>query len=171
MKQTTDTYEDVNGNRISLADLDAGERRLVALVVRKARAATDWDAFDNWWTNAIVTFYRERGLPQRVVSRTVLWRIAQDQSGRVAVSNRCARFPDYRDELEDLIRDRFQTQRAFCAATGISEDLLSHVLAGRKDLSLDRLTKALARIGYRLRIRPAEGDPPGLRHGRTTRAR
>ena len=36
----------------------------------------------------------------------------------------------------------------------LSEDMLSHVLAGRKDLSLASLTAALERIGYRLRIVP-----------------
>ncbi len=35
--------------------------------------------------------------------------------------------------------------------------MLSHVLAGRKDLSLAALSKALARIGYRLRLVPAAG--------------
>lgn len=40
-------------------------------------------------------------------------------------------------------------------ATGLSEDMLSHVLAGRQDLSLAAMTKALERIGYRLRIVPA----------------
>jgi hypothetical protein len=33
--------------------------------------------------------------------------------------------------------------------------MLSHVLAGRKDLSLSALEQALARIGYRLSIQPA----------------
>jgi hypothetical protein len=33
--------------------------------------------------------------------------------------------------------------------------MLSHVLAGRKDLSLAGLTQALERIGYALHIRPA----------------
>jgi hypothetical protein len=33
--------------------------------------------------------------------------------------------------------------------------MLSHVLAGRKDLSLESLGKALERIGYRLRIVPS----------------
>ena len=59
-----------------------------------------------------------------------------------------------RDELEDLIRTKFKNHRAFCQATGISEDMLSHVLAGRKDLSLETLTQALQRIGYALHILP-----------------
>jgi hypothetical protein len=59
-----------------------------------------------------------------------------------------------------LIRQKFASQRKFCEATGLSEDMLSHVLAGRKDLSLEKLTGALKRIGYQLRIVPA---PEALR--------
>jgi hypothetical protein len=64
---------------------------------------------------------------------------------------------DYRDELASLIDREFPSRRAFCKATGISPDMLSHVLAARKDLSLECLNKALARIGYRLLIVPGAG--------------
>lgn len=53
-----------------------------------------------------------------------------------------------------MIRTHFHTRREFCEATGISEDMLSHVLAGRKHLAIDTLSQALARIGYRLQITP-----------------
>ena len=43
-----------------------------------------------------------------------------------------------------------------CSGNGIAEDLLSHVLAGRKHLAIDRLTAALERIGYRLQIVPMD---------------
>ena len=72
----------------------------------------------------------------------------------MAVAAGLARLGDYRDELEELVRAKFAPRRAFCEATGLSEDMLSHVLAGRKDLSLSKLTGALERIGYRLRIVP-----------------
>ena len=49
----------------------------------------------------------------------------------------------------------FGTRRAFCQATGLSEDLLSHVMARRKHLSMSSLTDALHRIGYALHIGPA----------------
>jgi hypothetical protein len=51
----------------------------------------------------------------------------------------------------------FSSRRAFCEATGLSEDMLSHVLAGRKDFALDTLTEALAKIGYGLPFLPAPG--------------
>jgi hypothetical protein len=41
--------------------------------------------------------------------------------------------------------------------------MLSHVLAGRKELSLGALTKALERIGYRLRIVPVPDRKPAAR--------
>lgn len=67
---------------------------------------------------------------------------------------------DYRDELEELIQSNFPNRRAFCKAAGLSEDMLSHVLKGRKHLSLESLTRALERIGYKLRILPAvPGEP------------
>jgi hypothetical protein len=154
MKQT-DVYVDLDGQELSLVHLDAEERKLLARIQRRARTQPDWDAFDNWWTVAVAAFYQARGLARKAVPRTIPWRIAQDQSSRIAVAAGLARLGDYRDELEDLIRAKFPSRRAFCEATGLSEDMLSHVLAGRKDLSLQKLTGALERIGYRLRIAPA----------------
>jgi hypothetical protein len=164
----TNIYVDLDGNEISLEHLDAEERRLLAGLRRRARTHPDWDAFDNYWTVAIPAFYEARGLARKAVPRTLLWRIAGDLSGRMAVSAGLARLGDYRDELEDLIREKFPSRRAFCEATGLSEDMLSHVLAGRKDLSLEALTKALGRIGYRLRIVPVPEAQPATRTRKRT---
>lgn len=65
-----------------------------------------------------------------------------------------ARPSDYRDELETLIQSKFRTRRGFCQATGLSEDMLSHVLAKRKNLAVDTLAEALGKIGYALHIVP-----------------
>jgi len=61
-------------------------------------------------------------------------------------------------------------RRACCQATGLAEDMPSHVLAGRKELSSKSLTEALGRIGYALHIRPlaARQQPT---HKRTARKR
>jgi hypothetical protein len=84
------------------------------------------------------------------------------------VATGLARLGDYRDDLQELIEDRFPSQRAFCQASAIGEDMLSHVLAGRKDLSLGALTEGLKRIGYRLRIVPAVDRKPGRRPQKRT---
>jgi hypothetical protein len=157
--RAADVYVDLDGNEVALAALDAQERRLVARLRRRARANPDWDAFDNDWTVAVPAFDQARGLARRAVPRTLVWRIAQDLSGRLGIAAGLIRPADYRDELEELIREKFPSRRAFCTATGISEDMRSQVLAGRKDLSLEALTEALARIGYRLRIVPAAAGP------------
>jgi hypothetical protein len=153
MKQT-DVYVDLDGQEISLVHLDAAERKLLTRILRRARTHPDWDAFDNWWTVAVPAFYETRGLDRKAVPRTIPWRVAQDQSSRLAVAAGLARVGDYRDELAELIGEKFVSRRAFCEAAGLSEDMLSHVLAGRKDLSLEKLTQALSQIGYRLRIVP-----------------
>ena len=163
----TDVYLDLDGNPLSLAGLDADERRLLARLRRRTQVNPDWDAFDNFWTVAVPAFYQARGLARKAVPRTLLWRIAQDLSGRLGIAAGLVRPPDYRDELEEIIKAKFPTRKAFCEATGISEDMLSHVLAGRKDLSLEKLTEALERIGYRLRIVPAPEQQQAAARKRT----
>ena len=53
-----------------------------------------------------------------------------------------------------IIEAKFATRRKFCEATGLSEDMLSHVLKGRKDVSIATLTESLQKIGYALAIVP-----------------
>jgi hypothetical protein len=114
-------------------------------------------SFDNYWTRALPAFYQARGLPRAAVPRTMAWRIAQDLSSRLGIAAGLVRPPDYRDDLEDLILTQYGTRRAFCKATGLSEDLLDHVLAGHRDLGLEALAQALERAGYRLAIAPLPG--------------
>ena len=85
------------------------------------------------------------------------WRIAQDLSDRLGIAAGLVAADDALGDLEHLIREKFRSRRAFCQATGLAEDMLSHVLAGRKDLSLRALEQALRQIGYALHIRPAAG--------------
>ena len=149
-----DTYTDLDGNEISLDGLDTEERRLLNRLRRRARTHSDWCDFDTYWMAAVTEFYDARGWSRAAARRTAVYRIAQDLSGRLGVAAGFIRPPDYRDELEELILTRFPSRRAFCKATGLSEDMLSHVLAGRKDLSLATLTRALERIGYAVHIKP-----------------
>jgi hypothetical protein len=150
-----DVYVDLDGREICLGHLDDEERKLLARIRRRARTQPDWDAFDNYWTREVVKFYEARGVRRTVAREGAVFRVALDLSGRLAVAAGLARVGDYRDELEELIREKYPSRRAFCEATGLSEAMLSHVLAGGKDLSLAALTQALGRIGYALHIRPA----------------
>jgi hypothetical protein len=149
----TDVYMDLDGHEITLAGLDAEEHRLVARLCRRAQTHPDWTDFDNYWTREVGRFYDARGVPRRRSRDSVPVCISQDLSSRLGIVAGLVRLGDWRDDLEDLVRNEFPTRRAFCGATGISEDMLSHVLAGRKDLSLATLSRALERIGYALHIR------------------
>jgi hypothetical protein len=150
------TYVDQKGREWPLGGLDPQERKLVAELQQRAKGGPDWNDFDNYWTTRVAAFYDGRGLSRRESRETVVYKVAQDLSGRLAVAAGLARPPDYRDELEQIIHKSFRTRREFCAATGLSEDMLSHVLAHRKHLAIDTLAQALERIGYALRIVPRE---------------
>jgi hypothetical protein len=97
------------------------------------------------------------------VTKTTVWRIAQNIAGRLMVASGIARdSDDYRDKLDQLIRDKFGSRRQFCEATGISEDMLSHVLAKRKHLSIQALADALGRIGYTIDVAPMSNISPPM---------
>jgi hypothetical protein len=151
-------YSTMRGVAISLADLDRDERKLVDDLVRKSQSVTEWTDYANYYMPTVGDFYLARGLTRKDIVALPVWRIAQDLKGRLMVAAGEARTPgpDYRDALESVIRTSFPTQKAFCDATGLSEDLVSHVLARRKHLAIDTLSEALQRIGYRLQIVPAD---------------
>ena len=149
-------YRNIRGKDIPLAGLDDDELKLIKQLKTRARTKPDWNDFDNYWWRKVGDFYLARGLDRRAITQTAAWKITQDLSSRIAIAQGYARLGDYRDELAALIRKHFPTRRAFCEATGLSEDMLSHVLARRKHLAIDTLTDALSRIGYTLRIEPLE---------------
>ena len=161
-----DVYVNLGGREIPLSSLDPEERKLLARIHRRARTHPDWTDFSNYWTGAVAAFYDARGVPRAQSRHSALYRIAQDRCSRLGIAAGLVRPPDYRAELEELIRLKYRTRRAFCKAAGLSEDMLSHVLAGRKDFSLESLTKVLERIGYRLRIQPAPTLPAPERKAR-----
>jgi hypothetical protein len=152
-----DRYVDLKGREFSLAELDEDERTLLNTLRQRADRAPSWHEFANFWMKLVGEFYHGRGLSRSQVRHTALYRIAQDLASRLAVEQGVARVPDYRDEIETLVRTRFKTRREFCEATGLSEDMLSHVLAGRKHIAIDTLSDALSRIGCALKIVPQTG--------------
>jgi hypothetical protein len=154
MTQQSDFYVDLKGRIYFLSELDEQERELVHELQKRAEPHPEWSEFNNFWIKAVPSLYEPRGLSRREITQTPVWKIAQDLSGRIAVAAGLAQPPDYRDELEEIIRQKFRTRREFCEHTGISEDMLSHVLARRKHLSLDALLQALDKLGYSLHITP-----------------
>lgn len=147
-------YQDLKGRELTLDDLPAGERKLISDLQSEAKKAKDWSSFSNLWMSKVSEFYSQSGLTRPQIRQTAGYRVAQDLDSRLAIANGQARAPDYRDELESLIGERFQTRREFCEATGLTEDMLSHVLSKRKHLAINTLEESLRRIGYTLHIAP-----------------
>lgn len=153
-KNRENVYVDLKGREISLVDLDKDERKLVDAVRERAKQRPEWNDFDTFWLKTVADFYGARGMSRAQSRQTTAYQIAQDLSSCLAIAAGLAQRPDYRDELGELIQSQFKTRRAFCEVTGLSEDMLSHVLAHRKHLSLETLNQVLDRIGYTLRISP-----------------
>lgn len=147
------THTDLRGRTIDLAVLNSSELKLFRQLQKDA-AKMDTAAYRNHWISKVSELLSARGLSKSDIVSSPLYRLAQDLGSRQQVERGEARVPDYRDELEGIIVSRFKTRRAFCEATGLSEDMLSHVLARRKHLAIDTLTEALSRVGYQLRIAP-----------------
>src|SRR5439155_19531367 len=148
------TYRNLQGQMFFLDLLPPDERKLIAAFQAKAKQTKDWATYKNYWLSKIKAFYERRGLTRPQIMQTPGYLIGQDLGSRMAVEQGWARPPDYRDELESIIQQRFKTRREFCEATGLSEDMLSHVLARRKHLAVSTLEESLRRIGYSLRITP-----------------
>jgi hypothetical protein len=149
-----DSYVDLDGRTYVLSTLDASELELINRCKKFIDDIPDWFKYGNFWMPEVEKLYSARGLSRREITKTIGWRIAEDLGSRLMIASGLARPSDYRDEIQELIRGRFRTRREFCEATGLSEDMLSHVLAKRKHLAIDTLTDALARIGYLLLIAP-----------------
>ena len=147
------TYLDLRGKSIDLSVL-APEDLLLFQQLQADVVRLDSAAYRNHWVTQVSNLLSRRGLSKAAIVGSSLYRLAQDLGSRQQVQRGEARVPDYRDELEGIVLGQFKTRRAFCEATGLSEDMLSHVLARRKHLAIDTLTEALGRVGYRLTITP-----------------
>lgn len=164
-------YVDLDGNAFSMRDLDNEELRVLRSCMRCYQKNPDWGEYHNYWHPKVDELYSARRLSPRQIVDTAVYKIAQDLGLRLMVKQGLARPTDYRDELEDLITDKFSSRREFCKATGLSEDMLSHVLAGRKHLAINTLADALERIGYRIRIVPSMPAEPRKRRAADAKAR
>ena len=147
-------YVDLRGRTFAMAGLDKEERQVLEKLEALARNGTEWSRYRNQWLGKVQELYSDRGLSRTQIMETPIYRIGQDIGSRLAIAQGRARHSDYRDELEQLVLTQFRTRREFCEASGLSEDMLSHVLARRKNLSIDTLNVALERVGYTLHIFP-----------------
>lgn len=135
-----DSYRTLTGRVFELHVLSKKERAALSEVEELYRTTPDWTEFARAWP----TILRRRVWGRKKVPvGSPLYRICQDMELRLGVAQGQVAPPDYRDHLVDLIEQKFGTRYAFCKAAGIDQGNLSHVLAGRKDFSLEVLRKVL----------------------------
>ena len=151
---TIEIYTDLHGKEHSLSGLTAPERSTLARLKKLAAANPDWMTYSNQLMVELEKLLPASGKSRREFTQSLVYRLGQDIGSRLGVAQGKMRLSDYRDELQQLIATRFRTRREFCEATGLSEDMLSHVLAKRKNLAIDTLADALAKVGFAIHIRP-----------------
>jgi hypothetical protein len=134
--------------------LDEEEVGLLEELRDYAMKCQDWADYRNHYIARVSEFYALRGLSRQQIVQTVVWRIAQQFGSELQYRLGDVEALDYRDELEELIRAGFASRREFCQATGLSEDMLSHVLAKRKDFSMQTLSEALGKVGIGIHLAP-----------------
>ncbi len=155
LTKQAELYRNLKGESFSIHGLPEDERKLITELQSKAKRTKEWSSFRNFWMSRVGEFYEQKGLSRPQILKTAGYRIGQDLASRMGIKQGWMRHPDYRDELESIIHQRFKTRREFCEATGLSEDMVSHVLAKRKHLAVNTLEESLRRIGYTLHIAPA----------------
>ena len=86
MLNRTDVYVDLKGREISLANLDEMELQLVSAMESRAVGEANWIDFDNAAMSMVADLYDSRGVSRNESRRTVVYRIARDFSGRLAIA-------------------------------------------------------------------------------------
>jgi transcriptional regulator with XRE-family HTH domain len=146
-----ESHRTLTGRTLDLRELPAKERDALSELHRLYDTRPGWADFARRWPQLL----RERVWGRKKVPvGAPLYRVAQDLELRLGVAEGRIAPPDYRDHLADLIEEKFKTRAAFCQATGIDPGNLSHVLAGRKDFSLEVLKKVVEVLDVQLDLVP-----------------
>lgn len=147
----TTTYRTMTGRTIDLAALSAKERDALTEVEGHYEQRPDWTEFARTWPALL----RKRVWGRKKIPvKSQLYRVCQDMELRLGVAQGQVAPPDYRDHLADLIEEKFGSRYAFCQAAGLDQGNLSHVLAGRKDFSLDVLRRVTELLDVQLDLVP-----------------
>lgn len=147
------SHRTLTGRSLDLRGLSGKELGALGELQRAYDARPSWAEFARLWPRLL----RERVWGRRKVPvGSPLYRAAQDLELRLGVAEGRVAPPDYRDHLADLIEEKFETRAAFCEATGIDPGNLSHVIAGRKDFSLEVLKKVVVVLDVQLDLVPRD---------------
>lgn len=164
------SYRALTGRLYDLRALSVAERETLDEIRALYARRLSWDDFGRQWVRSARERLWDKG---QVPVGSTLYRIGQDLELRIGIAEGRVARPDYRDMLADHIEGRFRSRYAFCKAAGIDQGNLSRVLAGKKHLSPETLTRALEVLGVHLQFvahEEKEGvDDPFLGDSRASR--
>lgn len=137
-------YRTLHGEVIDLNSLPDHHRKVYEEAAQLANQGPEWTSFTNFWIQKI----REIGDS----AESALFRILQDIDSRLSIRQGFTRLPNWREELDSIIENRFPSRYKFCKVIGVDEAHLSAVLKGKKNFSIPNLIRMLDKIGFRMLI-------------------
>jgi hypothetical protein len=150
-------YEDLSGKRWDVSSLTQQEQTFLRSFVKRANEGLSWPDLSRSWRVRLMKIYR--GHSRRDLVERPVYAICQDIESRVGIDQGFFRQRDYRDDLAEMISQKFPSRYRFAKEVGIDEGLLSRVVRKKAHLSIEKLESALAPLGYRVAlVRSAE--PP-----------
>lgn len=147
-------YNTLDGRSLYLGDLSRQEQRVLAEIQRAYELSPDWASFSNSWREKMRNLYKDLS-PKKRTSQPI-YLVGEDLEARLGIAQNHFRVPDLRDELRQLIDEKFQSRYAFCQATGLDEGFVSRILRKSSGISVGRLDEALRRVGWELKLTKVE---------------
>lgn len=139
------TYLTISGRCLDLSGLGDVERELLGAACAQYERAPEWSAFGRWCLTAM----REGGVPES----SLAFRVCQDLQARIGIIQGKVASPDYRDEVADLIEERYGSRFRFCKEAAVDPVQLSRALAGQSQLPIESLQAILDALHVALVVR------------------
>jgi len=144
-------YETLENVKYDLDALTEKEIKFLKEVMDFYTKKPNWNVFSNFWMGEGQTLWA--AMPRKDVIDLPIFNICLDLEMRLGIEQGYTRPPDYRDKLQGIIDDKFQSRYQFCKKTGISQDTLSRILNKRREPSLRLLKTILDALGYEISFR------------------
>jgi len=147
-----DVYKTLSGRRFDLTLLLPNEREFLKTIFKLYETRPDWDEFSKKW----LSLYKEVKNNHTSPAKPAVYRICQDLAARLGIFQGLVSLPDYRDQIADLIEEKFQSRYKFCERSGIDEGHLSRVLAGKKHFAPETLFKIFDVLEVHIELTPQD---------------
>ena len=120
-------YETITGLRkIDLSKLDAKELAFLREVVEFYKTKPDWNEYANR-----LNLLRQK---YQIEINSSAADIGYDLEARIGIAEGKVAMPNYQDQINDFIMEKFWSRDNFCRETNITTKMLAQVFAGKSTL-------------------------------------